>query len=266
MQDPRSPNVRRAAPRRCGRFGGVDLQHACHFASTRLSIADHRVRERAGTSMLAWILLLIYIMKIRSFMLFGAVFASTLPFTAVRAQPYATVDVGYASADFSLGSPYNGSVDDRSVMFGVDAGIGFREHLAIEIAGRWYGDFDGRGTPCAAGAVCSGIVESLSGTDLSIYKISLVPHAVVGRAELFGEAGYYHMRIDVDLGTPDDKFTQNGLVLGAGIRWYFSEPWSISIRAARYDSNLYELGVGVGWGLRSAVDRGREGNRSRRAP
>ncbi len=88
---------------------------------------------------------------------------------------------------------------------------------------------------------------------------------MVGRAELFGEAGYYRMKIDASLGIADDEFTQSGLVLGAGIRWYFAEPWSISIRAARFDSNLYEFGVGFGWGLRSTPNRRRDGTPRRRA-
>ena len=39
-------------------------------------------------------------------------------------------------------------------------------------------------------------------------------------------------------------------VLGLGARWYFTDPWSVSVQATRFDDNLQQLMFGVGWGLR----------------
>lgn len=55
------------------------------------------------------------------------------------------------------------------------------------------------------------IVTPVSGTDISSYKLSLVPHTVVGRVEVFGEAGYYRMKIDAHLGLPDDDLRRTVL-------------------------------------------------------
>jgi hypothetical protein len=45
-------------------------------------------------------------------------------------------------------------------------------------------------------------------------------------------------------------FHEDGLLLGVGARWYFADPWSISLDATRYDDNIRQLAVGFGWGLR----------------
>jgi hypothetical protein len=35
-----------------------------------------------------------------------------------------------------------------------------------------------------------------------------------------------------------------------GARWYFREPWSVSLEGSRLDDNIYQIAVGAGWGLR----------------
>ena len=73
--------------------------------------------------------------------------------------------------------------------------------------------------------------------------------------ELFARAGYYRADLNVDLGLgAEDKIKQRGLVLGAGARWYFQEPWSVSLHASRFDDNLYQFSVGVGWGIPAAPE------------
>ncbi len=42
----------------------------------------------------------------------------------------------------------------------------------------------------------------------------------------------------------------SGAVLGVGARWYFRDPWSVSLQGTRFDDNLRQLMLGVGWGLR----------------
>jgi hypothetical protein len=163
-------------------------------------------------------------------------------------QVYVSAGVGYSTADFSLGSPYNGVVDDRSFLFALDGG--FRtERIGIELGLRRYGDFDGRAAPCVPGTECPDVLQSVS-SDLSLYKLSLVPRFDVGNVELFGEAGYYRANIDTDIGLPDSDFRKRGLVLGLGARWYFEDPWSVSLRGERFDDDIYQLVVSFGWGLR----------------
>lgn len=169
---------------------------------------------------------------------------------AASAQPYVSANLGYASADFALGSPYNGIVDDRSVSYGVDIGLGFGRRWAIEAGVNGYGGFDGRATPCLAGAVCPLLIAPVSDNDITTYKLSLVPRINVGEVRLFGRIGYYRAKIDTEIDLPGNDFTENGLLLGAGVRWYFREPWSVSLEANRFDSNLYQITVGVGWGFR----------------
>ena len=67
--------------------------------------------------------------------------------TAAYGQPYVSAKIAYAGADFPLGAPYNGVIDDNSPGLGVDVGFGFGRYWALEIGGTRYGSFDGRGTP-----------------------------------------------------------------------------------------------------------------------
>jgi hypothetical protein len=34
-----------------------------------------------------------------------------------------------------------------------------------------------------------------------------------------------------------------------GVRWYFSTPWSVALEAERFDDNVSQLSIGVGWGF-----------------
>ena len=166
------------------------------------------------------------------------------------AQPYAAAELGYASSEFAVGSPYNGVIDDRSLMYGLDVGFGFGRRWAIEAGITGYGDFDGRATPCAPGAVCPAVVQDVSGNDVTVYNLSIVPRVTLGDVRMFAKGGYYRARIDTNVDLPENRFTENGFMLGAGIRWYFREPWSISLEATRFDDKVYQVGIGVGWGLR----------------
>jgi hypothetical protein len=47
---------------------------------------------------------------------------------AAFAQPYVSAKVAYAGADFPLGAPYNGVIDDNSLGIGADVGFGFGRH------------------------------------------------------------------------------------------------------------------------------------------
>jgi opacity protein-like surface antigen len=170
--------------------------------------------------------------------------------TTAFAQPYVSGELGYASAQFALDAPYNGVVDDRSMMYGINLGFGFARRWALEAGLHGCEGFDGRATPCIDGAVCPLVVQHVDDNNVTVYHLAMVPRVNVGNVRLFGKAGYYHARIDTDIGLPDDRFKENGLLLGAGVRWYFSEPWSVSLEATRYDDNIYQLGVGVGWGIK----------------
>jgi hypothetical protein len=44
------------------------------------------------------------------------------------------------------------------------------------------------------------------------------------------------------------------------MRWYFSEPWSLSLEASRFDDNVSQITFGVGWGL-GAGSRGESSDR-----
>lgn len=186
-------------------------------------------------------------MKVAAVLLIAAVLG--VPQLA-RAQPYIEGQIGYSSADFSLGEPFNGVVDDSSIAYGVNLGIGFAPRWAAELSWRGYGNFDGRATPCIIGTVCPQVVSSVSGIDIDIVALSVVPRFEIGSVQAFAKAGYYRAIIDTEIGLPDDDFRENGLLLGAGLRWYFNEPWSVSLEATRHDSNLYQVTVGFGWGLR----------------
>lgn len=171
------------------------------------------------------------------------------------AQPYASAQLGYASADLPLGAPFNGVLDDRSITYGFDVGFGFSDRWAVEFGMNGYGDFDGRGTPCLAGAACPLIVEDIGGNDLWLYRLALVPRFTVGPVRLFAKAGYYRANIDTDIDLPDRDFNDDGLMLGAGVRLYFSDPWHVSLEATRFDDNITQISIGVGWGVRFGPER-----------
>lgn len=168
---------------------------------------------------------------------------------AAWSQPYVTAGAGYASVDFSLDEPYNGVVDESTLTYGVDVGFAVR-NLGLELGVRRYGNVDGQGTPCPPGGICPQIVRPISGNDITAYKLSLLPHFEVGSVVLFAEAGYYRADIDTSVALADSDFTERGLIVGAGARWYFDGPWSISLRGARLDDNVRQIVVGAGWGLR----------------
>ncbi len=92
------------------------------------------------------------------------------------------------------------------------------------------------------------------GNHISILKVALVPTFTVGATRLFATLGYYRANIDANLALPDTESTDSGAVVGVGARWYFSDPWSVSVQAMRFDDNLQQLMFGVGWGLRRERD------------
>jgi hypothetical protein len=163
---------------------------------------------------------------------------------AAFSQPYASANIGWASADYPLGAPFNGYADDRSVTYGVDFGIGFGERWAAELGLSGYGDFDGRASPCVAGSVCTGVVSDQT-IEQSVYDAVIVRRFTVKHLRFFAKAGYYRANID----TAVADFDENGLLLGAGIRWYFDAPWSLSLEGSRLDDNVSRVAVGFGWGL-----------------
>ena len=185
--------------------------------------------------------------------------AATLLLAVARfaeCQPYVSAQLGLASAEWPRGAPLNGQIDDRTTGYGFDFGIGFGRRWAFEIGAYGYDDFDATGTPCAGGAVCPPVVAEIGGNDLKILKAALAPRFAVGEVEMFGTFGYYRATIDTNLALPEAKADDSGAVLGVGARWYFADPWSVSVQGVRFDDNLRQLMVGVGWGLR----RGRNDN------
>jgi hypothetical protein len=169
-------------------------------------------------------------------------------------EPYVSAQVGYASVDWPRGAPLNGRLDDRAFGYGVDLGFPLGKRWAVELGAYGYGDFDARGTPCAGGAVCPAVVTEFGGSDVSILKAALAPRFTIGSVRLFATMGYYRATIDTNLALPDAKWRDSGAVLGLGARWYFRDPWSVSVQATRFDDNLRQLMVGVGWGLRRDRD------------
>lgn len=169
---------------------------------------------------------------------------------ALGAEPYVSARLGYASAEFALGAPYNGVVDDRSMLYGVTVGFAFERRWSIEAGFDGYEGFDGFATPCVEGASCPTLIRAVDDNDLNLFHFALAPRVDVGNWRLFGKVGYYHGRIDTHVGLPDDDFTENGLLLGAGVRWTFSSPWSVSFEANRFDDKIYQLALGLGWGFR----------------
>jgi hypothetical protein len=179
---------------------------------------------------------------------------SLLPALA-SGQPYVAAKVSYAAADFPLGAPYNGVIDDNAPALGVDIGFGFGQHWAVEVGGARYGSVDGTGTPCVEGAVCTQVVRPIEGNDMTLYHAALVPRISAGEARFFARVGYYRANIDTNISLPGSgDFHEDGLMLGVGARWYFQDPWSISLEATRFDDNIRQISVGFGWGLRRMDD------------
>jgi hypothetical protein len=174
----------------------------------------------------------------------------------VTAEPYVSAQLGYARVDWPRGSPLNGRIDDRGLAYGADLGFRFRQRWAVEVGAYRYSDFGARGTPCTANTVCSPVVTEVNGNDIRIVKAALSPQFDVGTARLFATFGYYRATIDTNLALANAKARDRGAVLGVGARWYFADPWSVSLQATRFDDNLQQLMLGVGWGLR----RDRENN------
>jgi hypothetical protein len=183
---------------------------------------------------------------------------SLLAFPAAAfSQPYASAYLGWARADFPLGAPFNGYADDSGPAYGLDFGIGFGERWAAELGLNGYGEFDGRAAPCPANTACPAIVTDQS-IEQSVYDVAIVRRFTIRELRFFAKAGYYRASIDTDVAFPDSNFVENGLLLGAGMRWYFEAPWSISLEASRFDDNVSQFVVGFGWGL-GLGDRGSHG-------
>lgn len=170
---------------------------------------------------------------------------------AAWSQPYARLLVGNADADFPLGAPYNGVIDDSSITYGIDVGMGLGRKWAIEFGVNGYRRFDGQATPCPAGSVCPLLVQEISGNDQTVYEIEAVRRFSIGRLELYGKAGYYEAHIETNIGLPDSDFETDGAVLGVGATWFLRAPWSVSLEATRFDDNVSQVTVAFGWGLRS---------------
>jgi hypothetical protein len=173
---------------------------------------------------------------------------------AAFGEVYATAELGYANADFNLGSPYNGVVDDRAMTVGAEIGFSIKQRFALELGVNKYNSFGGRATPCAPGAICSNAVVPTGSNDVLAYSIALIPHIELDKVVLFAELGYYHADIDTEIGIPGDDFTEDGIIAGLGARWYFRDPWSVSLETTRLDDNIYQIAFGVGWGVRSGRD------------
>jgi hypothetical protein len=171
------------------------------------------------------------------------------------AEPYVSAQVGYANVEWSRGAPLNGRLDDRAFGYGADLGFDLGKVWAVELGAYGYGSFDARGTPCAGGVICPNVVTEFGGNDVSIVKVALAPRFKIGDdVRLFATMGYYRATIDANLALPDAKWRDSGAVLGVGARWYFTDPWSVSVQATRFDDNLQQLMFGVGWGLRRDRD------------
>lgn len=191
-------------------------------------------------------------MRVLSLLTTGLVLTMT---RTVVAEPYVAAQLGLASVEWSRGAPVNGRIDDRALGYGVDLGFDLGKVWAVELGTYGYGSFDASGTPCAGGAVCPAVVTEFGGNDIRIVKVALAPKFKLGdNVRLFATMGYYRATIDTNLALPDAKWRDRGAVLGLGARWYFTDPWSVSLQAARFDDNLHQLMFGVGWGLRRDRD------------
>lgn len=184
----------------------------------------------------------------------GLLLTALLAREAVALEPYVSAQLGFANTEWPVGSPLNGRIDDRALGYGVDVGLTFKHRWGVEIGAFGYGDFDARGTPCAPGAFCAAVVSDVEGTDIRIVKVAIVPRFAVGSVRLFAPFGYYRATIDTNLPYPSARFRDRGAHLGLGARWYFRDPWSVSLQATRFDDNLTQFMVGVGWGLRDNDD------------
>jgi len=174
---------------------------------------------------------------------------------AALGEPYAVAKLAYATADLPLGAPYNGVIDDTAPGLGIDVGFAFARNWAVEIGATRYGSLDGFGTPCVQGSVCPLLVRDIGGNDMTMYNAALVPRIPAGRARFFARVGYYRANIDTNVDLPGaGDFHEDGLMLGVGARWYFSDPWSVSLEATRFDDNLRQIALGFGWGLRRDDD------------
>jgi outer membrane protein with beta-barrel domain len=167
---------------------------------------------------------------------------------AAYSQPYASAHLGWAHADFPLGAPFNGYARDSSLMYGVDVGVGIGHRWAAELGFNSYDTFDGEAVPCAAGAQCAPIATQQS-VNQRLYDAFAVRRFTIKDVRLFAKAGYYNATIHTDVPLADAHFHESGLALGIGLRWYFTAPWSVSLETTRYDDNLNQIVVGVGWGL-----------------
>jgi hypothetical protein len=167
---------------------------------------------------------------------------------AAFAQPYAVAQLGYASADFPVDEPFNGVLDDNSIVYGVDVGFGFGKRYAAEIGIDAYGSFDGRATPCAAGTVCAPTVVSVSGNNQTVYKAALLRRFGVGKLRFYGKAGYYSAKIKTNIDLPDKTLHTRGLLLAGGVRWNFeNHPLTIGVEASRFDDNVSQVTMTFGW-------------------
>jgi hypothetical protein len=166
---------------------------------------------------------------------------------AAFGQPYFSANVGWASADFPIEAPFNGLADDSAPAYGIDFGVGLGS-WAVELGANGYGNVDGRAAACAVGTVCALVVTEES-VDQTIYDVGLVRRFTIRNFQLYGKAGYYRANIDTTIPFPDSDFSERGLMLGIGARWYFEAPWSLSIEGTRYDDNVSQLSIGFGWGL-----------------
>jgi outer membrane protein with beta-barrel domain len=176
-------------------------------------------------------------------------FATLLP-AAAWSQPYAKLSLGYADANFPLGAPYNGIIDDGSVQYGFDFGVGFGKKWAVELGVDGYSGFDGIATPCPANTSCAQVSRPISNNDQTVYKAAVVRRFMLGdKAQFYGKAGYYSAHIETNIGLPDADFDPDGLLLGIGVLWRLRDPWNVSLETSRFDDNVSQISVGFGWGI-----------------
>jgi hypothetical protein len=183
---------------------------------------------------------------------------------AAAVEPYADVQLGYASAEWPRGAPLNGRIDDRTVAYGLNVGLAVTDRWAFQVGATDYGALDARGVPCAPGATCPPIVSDVDGTDISILSAAAVVRFRLGSVRLFAPFGFYRARVDTNLALPESRSRDRGVLLGLGARWYFRDPWHVSIQGTRFDDNLYQVMLGVGWGLRDRDQRERADRRRER--
>jgi hypothetical protein len=174
--------------------------------------------------------------------------AAALP-TIASAEPYFVGRLGYARADIPLGAPYNGFINDNAPVLGLDVGLGFGEKWAGELGYSTYGSLDGLATPCAPGVSCTATSTAVGGNDQDVVDVALVRRFAIGNVQLYGKAGYYRANIKTNLDLPGADFTEDGALLGIGVRWYLDSPWHVSLEAKRFDDNVSQISVGFGWGL-----------------